>query len=115
MKSLSIAAMTAVLLMSGTTLTFAQSDGTNDICSSVTSDVATGAEQIAAIQAATTATVIELDGCTGAPDPAFIEAMQANEAIARVLQQDNVGAGEIIAFGIEETTVTVYVGADETD
>ena len=113
MKIVSLIAFTATVLASSYAPAFAQDSDTTDICAGLGSDVSTGAEQLAAVQAATTAVVIELEGCTGSLPAEFTDALLANEAISAVLQQESVGAGEIIGIGVEETNVTVYVSGDE--
>lgn len=111
MKVITTIALTAALFAGIATLANAQ----DDICSQITQDVDTGAEQLAAVKAATSATVVELEGCTGNLDPVFAEALNANEAAAQVLQQETVGAGEIIGLGIQGTTLTIYVSANDED
>ena len=112
MKIVAIAALTAALFTG--TAGFAMAQDT-DICTQITQDVSTAAEQLAAVQAATEATVIELEGCQGSLPADLSEALTANEAIARVLQQETVGAGEIIGLGIEDGAITVYVSGDDSE
>lgn len=113
MRLLSIISMTTVLLVAGSSWSIAQDNGgTGDVCPPAGVD-APVAEQLAAIQAAGTAQVIEIADCTGTPATEVVDALLANESIARVLQQETVGAGEIIAIGVQDGAVTVYVTADD--
>lgn len=117
MKALSIISLTTVLLFAGSSAAFAQDDDSSnsgDTCPPPGMD-APVSEQLAAIQAADAAQVIELDGCTGTASAEILDALTANEAISRVLQQETVSAGEIIGVGVEDGAVTVYVTADEAD
>ena len=110
MKALSIISLTTAVLLAGSSLALAQ-DGSS-VCPPAGTD-APVSEQLAAIQAAGTAQVVEIADCTGSPSTEVVDALMANESIARVLQQDTVGAGEIIAVGVQDGAVTVYVGADD--
>lgn len=114
MKALAIVSMTTVMLLGGSSWAMAQDTGETDVCPPPGMDTPVS-EQLAAIHAAGTAQVIELEGCTGSASTEVIDALNANEAIARVLQQETVGAGEIIGVGVEGEAVTVYVSADDDD
>lgn len=111
MQALSIISMTTALLLAGSSLAIAQSDSSGDVCPPAGID-APVAEQLAAIQAAETAQVISLEDCSFTPATELVDALMANEAIARVLQQDTVGAGEILGVSVEDGAVTIYVGGD---
>ena len=114
MKSISIISLTTALLLSASSFALAQDDAQDgrDICAPSGIQV-TLPDLLTAISTVETAQVIRLDGCTGAPDASIIEALQANPAIVRVLEQETVSAGEIISVGSEDGNVTVYVGGDD--
>ena len=114
MKSISIITLTTALLLSVPSLAIAQDTtaDTQDSCITAGSDVALP-DLLAAIGSVETAQVIRLNGCSGSPDSSVIDALMANPSIVRVLEQETVGAGEIIAVGSEDGNVTVYVTDDE--
>ena len=114
MKALSIISLTTAMLLAGSSWTIAQDGTSGSVCPPAGTD-APVSEQLAAIQAAGTAQVVGLEDCTGSPAAEVVDALMANESIARVLQQDTVGAGEIIAVGVQDGAVTVYVSADDED
>ena len=114
MKAISIVSLTTALLLAGSSWAIAQDSASGSVCPPAGTD-APVSEQLAAIEAAGTAQVIAIEDCTGSPAEGVVDALMANEAIARVLQQDTVGAGEIIAVGVEDGAVTVYVGDDDED
>lgn len=110
MKTISIISLTTALLLSVPSIAMAQ----DAVDNCAPSGINVGApELLAAISTVETAQVIRLDGCSGAPDGAIIEALQANPAIVRVLEQETVAAGEIIMVGSEDGNVTVYVSGEE--
>ena len=109
--------MTAALLLAGSSLALAQSEGSTgggDICPPLGID-APVADQLAAIQAADTAVVVSLEDCSFSGNTEVVDALMANEGIAGVLQQETVGAGEILGVSVEDGAVTVYVSGDGDD
>lgn len=93
----------------------------NAVCSSVDLTAAGEAAQADALALVTSAQVSRLsdceDGTVGALSAEAQAAVTANEAITRVLEQETVGAGEILGISVEGTTALIYVrdDADETD
>ena len=88
-----------------------------EVCSSVDlSSMAADTTLAEAVAAATSAQVLRLTDCeTGATPPAdVLAALTANTAITRVLEQETVGAGEILAVSVNAQSVTIYVRDDES-
>lgn len=92
-----------------------------EVCSSVDlgAMAMTMPEQAAAVAAATSAQVLRLTDCasdaSGSLSADVLAAVTANEAIARVLEQETVGAGEILGLSVEDTAVTIYVRDDDDE
>ena len=113
MRTLSIISLSTALLLAGSSFTLAQTDPSGgDICPPAGTDMPV-AEQLLAIQAADTAQVVTLDDCSLSPAAELVDALMANEAIVTVLEQETVGAGEILAVGVDDGAITIYVTADD--
>ena len=89
-----------------------------DICSNVDLTAMDEAAQADAIAAATSAQVLRLTDCEDGSGRSLsadaLAALTGNAAITRVLEQETVGAGEILAVSVDATSATIYV-RDEDD
>lgn len=90
-----------------------------DICSNVDLTAMDEAAQADAIAAATSAQVLRLtdceDGSGGSLSAEALAALTGNAAISRVLEQETVGAGEILAVSVDATSATIYVRDENED
>lgn len=94
-------------------------EGLNEVCSSVDLTDMGEAAQADALALVTSAQVSRLsdceDGTVGSLSAEAQAAVTANAAITRVLEQETVGAGEILGISVEGTTAVIYVRDDESE